>query len=150
MLMFSAMASGLSILWHDVMRFSHAWMYLLKWPLSFLFGWSAIYVRRWRKARDENAAQAWPSVEGRIISSKATRVENTTRFIVTLEYSYFLAEYHYGKYIHDFSKEADAKEFASKLKDKRVQIRYKQSNPGKSVLEQSTIEQHVMLAPRFG
>ena len=36
------------------------------------------------------------------------------------------------------------------MKDKRIQIRYNQSNPDKSVLEQSVIEQHVMLAPRFG
>ena len=36
------------------------------------------------------------------------------------------------------------------MKDKSVQIRYKQSNPNKSVLEQSVIEQHILLAPRFG
>jgi hypothetical protein len=36
------------------------------------------------------------------------------------------------------------------MKDKRVHIRYKQSNPDKSVLEQSVVEQHILLAPRFG
>ena len=140
----------MSFSWHDLWRLGHGWIYLLKWPIAFVAGWSGIYVRRWRRNRDENAAQGWPSVEGRIISSNATRVEKTSRFIVTLEYSFFLDEYHYGKYVHDFSKEADANEFARQLKDKRVQIRYKQSDPNKSVLEQSTIEQHVMLAPRFG
>jgi hypothetical protein len=35
------------------------------------------------------------------------------------------------------------------LKDKRVQIRYKQSNPNKSVLEQRVVEQIVLLAPRY-
>lgn len=132
------------------LRHPGMWAATFKWPLSFVAGWVAIYVRKWQKTRDENNAQGWPSVEGRIISSQATRVANTSQFIVTLEYSFFLDEYHYGKYIHDFSKESDAKEFASKLKDKRVQIRYKQSNPDKSVLEQSVIEQHIMLAPRFG
>ena len=136
--------------WHDLMRYGHAWIYLLKYPLSFVAGWAAIYFRRWKKSRDEYAAQGWPSIEGRIISSQATRVDKTTRFIVTLEYSFFLEEYHYGKYIHEFSKESTAKEFALQLKDKRVQIRYNQSDPNKSILEQSVIEQHVLLAPRFG
>jgi hypothetical protein len=36
------------------------------------------------------------------------------------------------------------------MKDKRVQIRYNQSNPNNSVLEQSVIEQHILLTPRFG
>lgn len=144
------MPHSLSISWHEILRHTHAWIYLLKWPLSFVAGWTAIYVRRWRKTRNENAAQGWPSVEGRIISSKAARVENTSRYLVTLEYSFFLTEYHYGKYTHEFSKSDEANEFARQLKDKRVQIRYNQANPDKSVLEQSTIEQHVMLAPRFG
>jgi hypothetical protein len=33
------------------------------------------------------------------------------------------------------------------MKDKRVQIRYKRSDHGKTVLEQSVVE-HLMLAPR--
>ena len=141
------MPHSLSISWHELLRSARVWIPLLKWPLSFLAGWSAIFIRKWRKTRDENAAQGWPSIEGRIISSVASRIEKTNRFMVTLQYSFFLEEYHYGKYIHDFSSENDANEFARQMKDKRVQIRYKQSNPDKSVLEQSTIEQHIMLAP---
>jgi hypothetical protein len=139
-----------SIWWHTIWRSSHAWIYLLKWPLAFVAGWTSIYIGRWRKARNENAAQGWPSVEGRIISSKAARIENTSRFLVTLEYSFFLTAYHYGKYTHEFSKQDEANEFARQLRDKHVQIRYDPSNLDKSVLQQSTIEQHVMLAPRFG
>lgn len=123
------------------------WAGTLKWPLSFVTGWGAIYVRRWHKRRDESTAQGWPSVEGRIISSQATRVAKTPRFMVTIEYSFFLQEYHYGKYIHEFKKEADANEFASQLKNKRIQVRYKESDPDKSVLEQSVLEQHILLAP---
>jgi hypothetical protein len=123
---------------------------MLKWPISFVAGWSAIYIRRWQKRRDEANAQGWPSIEGRIISSQAARVQNTTRFMVTLEYSFFLDAYHYGTYVHEFSKESEANEFARQLKDNRVQIRYNQSNPDKSVLEQSVLEQHILLAPRFG
>jgi hypothetical protein len=36
------------------------------------------------------------------------------------------------------------------MKDKPVQIRYKPSNPDKSVLEQRVIEQHILLTPHFG
>jgi hypothetical protein len=144
------MTSALSISWHDLLRNFHGWIYLLKWPLAFVAGWTSIYIRRWRKSRDENAAQGWPSVEGLIISAEATRIAKTSRFIVTLKYSYFLTQYHYGEYIHDFANEADAKEFASQLRNKRIQVRYNQSKPDKSVLEQRTLEQYILLTPRFG
>jgi hypothetical protein len=65
-----------------------------------------------------------------------------------LQYTYFVREYRTGEYFHEFSSEADADAFVRLMKDKRVHIRYKRSNPGKTVLEQSVVEQHVMLAPR--
>lgn len=144
------MINGLSITWHDLVRYFHLWGYALKWPLYFVAGWAAILYRRWRKSRNEAAAQGWPSVDGLIISAKSARVSNTSRFMVTLEYSYFLEEYNYGNYTHEFSKQADADELVRQMKDKRVQIRYNPSHPKQSVLEQSVIEQHVLLAPRFG
>jgi Protein of unknown function (DUF3592) len=144
------MTSSLSISWHDIWRFTHVWIYLLKWPLAFVGGWASIYIARWRKTRSENAAQGWPSVEGRIQSGKVTPLPKTSRCMATLNYTYFIEEYRTGKYVHEFSNEDDADNFVRTMKDKRVQIRYKQSNPDKSVLEQSTIEQHIMLAPRFG
>jgi hypothetical protein len=136
--------------WPDLLRFSHGWIYLLKWPLAFVAGWAAILYRRWRRSFDENAAQGWPSVEGLIVSGEVKPIPKTSRFHASLTYTYFVEEYRTGKYDHDFQNEADADDFVRQLKDKRVQIRYKQSNPDKSVLEQSVINQHVMLAPRFG
>jgi hypothetical protein len=136
--------------WHDLLRYGHLWIYLLKWPVAFVAGWVAIYYRRWNKNRQENIAQGWPSVEGIIISGKVAPIPKTSRFHVTLQYTYFVEEYRSGKYFHDFSNESEADDFGRQMKDKRVQIRYNQSNPNKSVLEQSVIEQHVMLAPRFG
>jgi hypothetical protein len=138
------MSSAGSFSWHDVWRFGHVWIYLLKWPLYFIAGWSAIYFRRWRKSRAESAAQGWPSVEGRIVSGKVTPIH------ASLQYTYFIEEYRTGKYDHDFSNEGDADSFVRQMKDKRVQIRYNQSNPNKSILEQSVIEQHILLTPRFG
>jgi hypothetical protein len=144
------MISGHSNLWTDWHRYARLWGDALKWIIYFGAGWGAVYFRRWRKSRDEDIAQGWPSVEGLIISGKVAQIGHTSRFMVTLEYSFFLQEYHYGKYIHEFPKKSDADEFARTMQNKRVQIRYKQSNPDKSVLEQSVIEQHILLTPRFG
>jgi hypothetical protein len=136
--------------WAYWLRHPEALIGMLKWPLSFIAGWVSIYIARWRRRRNEADAQGWPSIEGRIISSHAARVQNTSRFLVTLEYSFFLDGYHYGKYTHEFSKQGDANQFARQLKDKKIQIRYDQSDPDKSVLEQSVLEQHILLTPRFG
>jgi hypothetical protein len=140
--------------------FSHQWAYWTRhtglWilPFKYVFGliaaWGGLYLRRWQKRRSEQNAQGWPSIEGRISSGKVVAIPKTSRFLATLEYIFFLQEYYTGKYTHEFSKEDDANDFVSTMKDKRVQIRYKQSNPDKSILEQSVVEQHILLAPRFG
>jgi Protein of unknown function (DUF3592) len=144
------MSPGHSFTWHDLLRYSHLWGYLLKWPLYFVVGWFAIYLRRWRKSRAENIAQGWPSVEGVVIGGTVAPIPKTRQFHVTLQYTYFVDEYRTGKYVHDFPSEPEADDFVRQLKDKRVQIRYKQSNPDKSVLEQRMLEQLVLLAPRYG
>jgi hypothetical protein len=139
-----------SITWHDLLRLGHGWIYLLKWPIAFVAGWAGIHYQRWRKARAENAAQGWPSAEGRIASGVVKPIPKTKRFLATLTYTYFVGEYRTGKYVHEFSNESDADNFVRTMKDKNVQIRYKESNPDTSVLEQRTIEQHILLSPRFG
>ena len=123
---------------------------MLKWPLSFVAGWVSIYIARWRRSRDEAPPRAGPPSKAASSAATPPASQNTSRFLATLEYSFFLDDYHYGKYTHEFPKQAEADEFARQLKDKRVQIRYNQSNPDKSVLEQSVLEQHILLAPRFG
>jgi len=102
------------------------------------------------KRHRENIAQSWPTVEAVILNGEVTPINKTTRFLATLQYSYRVDEYRSGKYTHEFQREADADDFIRQMKDKRVQIRYNQSNPDKSVLEQSAVEQMVMLTPRFG
>jgi len=144
------MALATPSIWHDVWRYAHTWILLLKWPLSAAAAWASVYVGRWRKQRAENAAQGWPSVDGRIASGTVKPIPKTKRFIATLTYTYFLGEYHSGTYQHEFSNEADANDFIRTMKDKNVPIRYKESNPAKSVLEQRSIEQHILLTPRFG
>jgi hypothetical protein len=144
------MSPGWSFPWHNVMRSWHVWFYLLKWPLYFIAGWAAIYFRRWRKSSAEDAAQGWPSVEGIIISGDFKPIPKTNRVHAVLQYTYFVGEYRSGRYGHEFAGEDEAGEFVRQMKNKRVQIRYKESNPDVSVLEQSVVEQHVLLAPRFG
>jgi hypothetical protein len=133
-----------------ITRSSHLWAYVIRYALYFGIAWVALYWRRWRKRRREEIAQSWPSVEGIILGGRVLPIPKTTRCNAILQYSYFVEEYRSGEYTHEFQKESDADDFIRQLKDKRVQIRYKQSNPNKSVLEQRTIEQLVMLAPRFG
>jgi hypothetical protein len=131
-------------------HYSHLWVLGIRYGIYFAFAWVAVYWRRWQKRRRETIAQDWPSVEGVILSGQVAPVPKTSCFLATLQYSYFVEEYRTGKYVHEFAKETDADDFVRQLKDKRVQIRYKQSSPDKSVLEQSVVEQHAQLAPRFG
>jgi hypothetical protein len=136
--------------WRYWLHHPRLWIDLFKYALYLAGGWGVVYFRRWKKNRAETIAQGWPSVPGRIQSGKVERIPKTTRFHATLTYTYFVEEYRSGEYVHEFAKESDADDFIRQLKDKSVQIRYKQSNPDKSVLEQSVIEQHIQLAPRFG
>jgi hypothetical protein len=126
------------------------WAHILRFALPTAFAWGAIYWRRWQKTRQEDIAQGWPSADGLIVSAKVEPIPKTTRFNAVLQYTYFRDEYRSGRYNHEFMKEEDADEFVRQMRDKRVQIRYKESNPDKSVLEQSVVEQHVLIAPRFG
>lgn len=129
---------------------THLWGYAIRYGIYFGFAWIALFWRRWRKRRLENIAQGWPSVEGIILGGQVLPIPKTARFQAVLQYSYFVEEYRSGSYAHEFQKESDADDFVRQLKDKRVQIRYKQANPDKSVLEQSMLEQIVLLTPRFG
>ena len=130
--------------------YSHFWAYGIRYGLYFTVAWGAVYWQRWHKRRRETMAQSWPYVQGIIISGKVTPIPKTTRFHATLQYTFFVEEYRTGKYVHEFTREIDADDFVHQMKDKRVQIRYKDSNPDKSVLEQSVIEQHILLTPRLG
>ena len=144
------MSADLSHLWHNLAHHGSLWTEPIKWVLYLGAGWGAVYYRRWRKGRDENAAQGWPSVDATIYGGKVTPIGHTKRFMATLEYRYFVEEYRLGKYIHEFPNKVDAEDFVGQMKDKHVPIRYNPSNAAKSVLEQSVIEQHVLVAPRFG
>ena len=131
-------------------RHTVLWILSFKYVIGFGAAWGGLYLRRWQKRRNEQNAQGWPSIEGRISGGKVVAIPKTSRYLATLEYIFFLEEYRTGKYTHEFFKEDEANAFVRTMKDKRVHIRYKQSNPDKSVLEQSVVEQQILLTPRFG
>jgi hypothetical protein len=110
----------------------------------FVAAWGALFIRRWIKRHRERVAQSWPLVDGVILGGSVMRIRKTSYFRATLQYTYFVREYRTGEYFHELSTQADADAFVRLMKDKRVQVRYKRSNHGKSVLEQSVVE-HLML-----
>jgi len=125
-------------------------MAIFRYGSYFAAAWGALFIRRWIKRHRERVAQSWPLVEGVILGGSVARIRRTSHFRATLQYAYFVREYLTGEYTHEFSSEASADAFVRLMKDKRVQIRYKRLNPRKTVLEQSVVEQHIMLAPRTG
>ena len=72
---------------------------------------------------------------------KVTQLPNTTKFLATLTYSYFVGEFRSGTYDREFSREVDADEFAREVKDRVIQIRYEHGNPDVSCPEASQVEQ---------
>jgi hypothetical protein len=120
---------------------------IIRYGLYFAFAWAAVYWRRWQKRRREISAQSWPSVEGVILTGHVAPMPKTSCFLVTLQYTYFVDEYHTGTYIHEFAREIDADDFVRQLNNRRVSIRYNQSNPNNSVLEQAAVEQHAPQQP---
>ncbi len=128
---------------------SHLFTLGIRYTLYFAFAWGAVTWRRWQKRRLETRAQSWPSVEAVILNGQVAPVPKTSCFMATLQYTYFVGEYHTGSYYHEFASESDADDFVRQLTNKRVPIRYDHSNPEKSVLEQSVVEQQSQLTPHF-
>lgn len=130
-------------------HYSHVWTLVIRYSIYFAFAWGAVTWRRWQKRRLETIAQSWPSVEAVILNGNVAPVPKTSCFLATLQYTYFVDEYRTGTYVHEFARETDADNFVRQLTNKRVPIRYDHSKPEKSVLEQSVVEQHAQLTPRF-
>ena len=131
------------------------WTIALRFGIYFAFAWGAVTWRRWQKRRQESLAQSWPSVEGIVLTGTVSPVPKTSCFLATLQYTYFVGEYHTGTYFHEFARESEADAFVRKLNNKRLSIRYDPTKAEQSVLEQAVAEQAVaepqaQLAPHFG
>jgi len=85
----------------------------------------------------------WPTTEATILWGKVER-EGPRRIWAEITYSYFVGEYRSGTYLRTFRREEDADEFVRHIKDRRIQVRYKESTPEKSTILDRDLE---MIAP---
>jgi hypothetical protein len=117
----------------------------------FILAKVANFILLRRKQHREEIEQSWPSVEGTVQYTSAAPVIDNRRgqYYATLEYSYFVDEYRSSKYIQTFGDDSEADAFAKAMKDKKVQVLYNPSNPDKSDLDPSSIEQHTMFATKL-
>jgi hypothetical protein len=104
-------------------------------------GFGTVAWHRRKRRHLEAVAQTWPSVDGWIQCGTVQLIPNTSRYLITLTYSYHVDEYGSGTYTREFPKESDADAFVQQLKDKHVPIRYNPTNPDESVLEDEDILQ---------
>lgn len=105
---------------------------------------AAYWVRkRYQKWRQARALEGWPATEATILWGTVEK-EGPRRIWAEITYSYCVGEYRSGKYLRYFRREEDADEFLRQIKDKRVQIRYKERDPDSSTILDRDLE---MIAP---
>jgi aconitase A len=66
--------------------------------------------------------------------------EGPLHFWAEITYSYYVEEYRSGTYLRLFRREEDADEFIRQIKDKQLQIRYKESDPETSTILDRDLE----------
>lgn len=101
---------------------------------------AAYWVRRiFQKWRQQRAFEGWPTTEASIYSCKVEH-EGPRRIWAEIAYTYFVGEYRSGTYLRNFRREQDADEFVRQIKDRRVQIRFKESDPKTSTILDRDLE----------
>jgi hypothetical protein len=103
------------------------------------------YGRRRFQESMQKTAVGWPSAEATIQWAKVERISGTTRFVVNLTYTYFVGKFRAGDFAQEFKKEHEADAFAHAMRDRRLQIRYKQSDPEISIVDRSSMERSLAL-----
>jgi hypothetical protein len=108
-------------------------------------GFMAAYgIRKlFQKWRQKHAMDGWPSTEARILWGMV-HSEGPRRIWAEITYSYYVGEYRSGTYLRVFRREEDADEFVRQIKDRKLQIRYKESNPEASTILECDLQ---MIAP---
>jgi hypothetical protein len=101
-----------------------------------------------QKLRQKRAIAGWPATEATIQSAKVHQ-EGVRRYWAEITYTYYVGEYRAGTYLRRFRKEDDADEFVRQLRDKRIQVRYKDSDPDNSVILDRDIEMVALLTPQL-
>jgi hypothetical protein len=86
----------------------------------------------------QKSAVGWPATEGTIQWAKVERIPQSLRFVVNLTYTYFVDEYRAGDFAQEFRREWEADAFANSMRDRRIQIRYKESDPEISIIDRGS------------
>jgi len=111
---------------------------------------AAYYVQRlWQKRRQRRAMEGWPAIEATVLWGKV-HADGPRNYWAEITYSYYVGEYRSSTYIRRFKKEVQADEFVRSLKDRKIQVHYKESNPDASVILDRDLEMIALLAPQFG
>jgi len=98
--------------------------------------WLRGVFQKWRQQR---AVDGWPVTEATILWGKVEK-EGLNRYWAEISYSYCVGEYRSGTYLRRFKREEEADEFVRQIKDKRIQIRYKESDPKNSTILDRDLE----------
>jgi hypothetical protein len=98
--------------------------------------WLRGVFQKWRQQR---AIAGWPTTQATILWGKVER-EGPRRSWAEITYSYYVGEYRSGFYLRRFRDEEDADEFVRQIKDKKVQIRFKESDPETSTILDRDLE----------
>lgn len=117
-------------LWHQLQPFEYV--------LSLGLGGAAVAFRRyWQKVK-EGRATGWPSADAVIQTATLRRHEG---YDVELSYRYYVGqEYRYGKYRRHFRRKDQAELFAESVRGRSLPVRYREDNPGVSVLIERDLE----------
>ncbi len=106
----------------------------------------AVMVERgWQWLR-RRAARQWPVAEGRVERAEWRQPNTGTNryYIAELAYSYVVAgQYYAGYYRRSFSDAVSAAAFADSLRDRPVQVRYKNGQIGTSLLLEESVAEAV-------
>jgi hypothetical protein len=137
--------------------------YTVPWHLIFLVAFKllktfglipgaigAVWLRKqFQKRRQQRAMEGWPSTEASILWGKVQR-EGPRQIWAEVTYSYFVGEYRTGTHLRHFRREEDADEFVRQIKDKRIQIRYKESDPETSTILDRDLDMIAPMALQIG
>jgi hypothetical protein len=132
------------------------WGLIVFWTIKLLKIFGIIpgaIAARWvqkfyQKQRQKRATEGWPTAEATIQSGKVETEGG--RHWAEITYSYFVEEYRAGTYVRHFRREADAEDFVRQVRDKRLQVHYKESNPDTSVILDRDFDMIALLVPQTG
>jgi len=110
---------------------------------------AAFGIQKFRqKQRQKKAMDGWPTTEATVQLGRVQK-EGLRNYWAEITYSYHVGEYRSGTYIRHFHSEEQAEDFVRQLKNRRIQVRYKESDPENSVILDRDLELIGLLAPQL-